>query len=84
MPEQSLGLDVPGELSFEGAFAELETVVQQLEEGDLSLEESISLYERGQMLARLCQERLDQAELRLDQIQSGGGSSESEVDGLLC
>jgi exodeoxyribonuclease VII small subunit len=84
MPEQSLGPDVPGELLFEGAFAELGTVVQQLEEGDLSLEESISLYERGQMLARLCQERLDQAELRLDQIQSGGGSSESEVDGLLC
>jgi len=84
MPEQSLEPDVPGELSFEVVFTELETVVQQLEEGELSLEESISLYERGQMLARLCQERLDRAELRLDRIRSDGAPSEYEAGGLLC
>ena len=65
------------DLSFEAAFEELESVVEQLEEGALSLEESIALYERGQMLARLCQERLDQAELRVDQLGSG-------ADDLTC
>ena len=65
------------ELSFEAAFEELQAVVEQLEEGELSLEESIALYERGQVLARLCQERLDQAALRVDQLGS-------EVDGLPC
>ena len=56
------------ELSFESAFAELEKVVRQLEEGELSLEEAISLYERGQALARQCQAQLDQAELRVSQL----------------
>jgi exodeoxyribonuclease VII small subunit len=84
MAEQIGKLDVFGDVSFEAAFAELEAVVEQLEEGELSLEESISLYERGQMLARLCQERLDQAELRMDQIRAEGTSSEYGGDGLPC
>ena len=71
-------------LSFEAAFAELEAVVQQLEEGELSLEESIALYERGQMLARLCQEHLDQAELRVDQLDATDRAGDDETDGLLC
>jgi exodeoxyribonuclease VII small subunit len=71
-------------LSFEAAFAELEAVVQQLEEGELSLEESIALYERGQMLARLCQEHLDQAELRVDQLDAVDHAGDDETDGLLC
>lgn len=58
------------EISFENAFAELEEVVRQLEEGELSLEEAISLYERGQVLARQCQAQLDQAELRVSQLAS--------------
>ena len=84
MSEQDVGPGASFVGSFEAAFAELEVVVQQLEEGELSLEESISLYERGQMLARLCQERLDRAELRVDQIQSEDLSSGYEADGLLC
>jgi exodeoxyribonuclease VII small subunit len=58
------------ERSFESAFAELEEVVHQLEEGELTLEEAISLYERGQALSRFCQDRLDQAELRVTQLAS--------------
>jgi exodeoxyribonuclease VII small subunit len=58
------------ERSFESAFAELEEVVCQLEEGELSLEEAISLYERGQALSRFCQDRLDRAELRVTQLAS--------------
>ena len=56
--------------SFESAFAELEGVVQQLEEGDLSLEQAISLYERGRALSSWCQAQLDQAELRVNQLDS--------------
>lgn len=56
------------EWSFEEAFDELETVVQQLEGGDLPLEEAIALYERGMSLARRCGEALDAAELRVQQV----------------
>lgn len=88
MPEQGAKQDPVGEgsseLSFEAAFAELEAVVQALEEGELSLEESISLYERGQALAQLCQQRLDQAELRVEQLHSEGLPGELDADGLLC
>ncbi len=56
------------ELSFEQAFAELEAVVQQLEGGNLPLEEAITLYERGMSLARRCSEALDAAELRVQQL----------------
>ena len=56
------------EMTFEAAFAELEGIVQQLESGELSLEDTISLFERGQSLARQCQGRLDQAELRVTQL----------------
>lgn len=55
-------------ITFEAAFAELNEVVQQLEEGNLTLEEMISLYERGQELAGHCQEQLDQTELRVIQL----------------
>jgi len=56
---------VPQELRFEAAYAELESVVQRLEGSELSLEEAMALYERGQMLARHCQALLDQAEFRM-------------------
>ena len=52
-------------MSFEAVFAELAQTVEQLEQGNLSLVEAISLYERGQALARRGQVQLDQAELRI-------------------
>ena len=55
-------------LSFEDAFGELETTVQRLEEGELTLEEAIALYERGMGLARRCGEALDAAELQMQQL----------------
>ena len=57
------------DMAFEAAFVELGEIVQRLEAGELPLEEAISLYERGQALARQCQERLDQAELRITQLE---------------
>lgn len=56
------------DLTFEQAFGELEMTVQQLEAGDLKLEEAIALYERGMRLARHCSDKLDVAELRVQEL----------------
>ncbi len=57
---------------FESAIAELETIVKALEEGDLPLEKSLELYERGVQLARFCQARLDEAEKRIEILNEKG------------
>jgi exodeoxyribonuclease VII small subunit len=56
-------------LSFEDAFRELEELVQRMEAGNLPLEETLRLFERGNLLARYCQSLLDKAELRVQQIR---------------
>lgn len=66
------------DLPFERAYAELESVVQRLEGGELSLEDALSLYERGQMLARHCQALLDRAELRVT-VLSGNEQAEANA-----
>jgi exodeoxyribonuclease VII small subunit len=55
-------------LSFEMAIAELEQIVQRLERGDVPLEESVAIYERGEVLKRRCEELLRQAEMRVEKI----------------
>ncbi|RMF70493.1 MAG: exodeoxyribonuclease VII small subunit [Alphaproteobacteria bacterium] len=55
-------------LRFEDALAELERIVGELERGDVGLEESISLYERGAALKRHCEAKLKEAELRIQKI----------------
>lgn len=60
------------ELSFEEAYAQLEDIAAQLESGDLALDDAVALYERGQVLARLCGSLLDAAELRIQQIDDAG------------
>jgi exodeoxyribonuclease VII small subunit len=55
-------------LSFEKAMAELESIVQRLERGDVPLEESVAIYERGEALKRRCEELLRQAEARVEKI----------------
>ena len=57
---------------FEGAIAELETIVRRLEEGDLALEQSLELYERGVRLSRYCHARLEEAERRIEVLTEGG------------
>jgi exodeoxyribonuclease VII small subunit len=56
------------ELSFEEALMELEQTVQQLEEGSLTLEETVALYRRGRALSLHCQELLDGVELQVKQL----------------
>lgn len=57
------------ELSYEVAFAELEQIVNRLETETLSLEESLTLYERGQALSKRCSSLLGSAELRVQQLK---------------
>lgn len=52
--------------TFENSLKELEKIVRRLEEGDSSLEESLKLFEDGVKLSRECQERLNQAERRIE------------------
>ena len=55
-------------LSFERAIEELETIVKRLEEGKVPLEESVAIYERGEVLKRRCEHLLRQAEARVEKI----------------
>ena len=55
--------------SFEAVYKRLEETVRRLEEGGLTLDESIALYEEGMTLAKSCQSLLDQAELRITNLQ---------------
>ena len=57
---------------FEAAIAELETIVKKLEEGDLPLEQSLALYERGVQLSRFCHGRLEEAERRIEILNERG------------
>ena len=64
---------MPEELSYEAARAELEDVVRRLEAGGISLEESLALWERGEALAKVCQDWLDGARARLDAVRGEPG-----------
>ena len=58
-------------MSFEDALRALEEVVRKLESGEVPLDDSISLYERGESLRKLCQARLDAAQARIEKIVAG-------------
>jgi exodeoxyribonuclease VII small subunit len=60
------------ELSFEAAYEELAAIIQQLESGSLSLDDSVRLFERGRALSEHCQALLDKAELRVMQLTGSG------------
>ena len=57
---------------FEAAIVELESIVKKLEEGDLALEKSLALYERGVQLSRFCHARLEEAERRIEILNDRG------------
>jgi exodeoxyribonuclease VII small subunit len=64
-------------LSFEQAVDELDSTVQRLEGGDLSLTEAIALYERGMCLVQHCNDVLDAAELQVQQLAQPGSHPEA-------
>ena len=65
-------------LSFEGALKELEAIVSRLEQGEVDLEDSIALYERGQALKAHCEAKLKSAEGRLEKIVMGANGPETQ------
>jgi len=67
------------DLTYEQAFAELGTIVEALELGDLSLEQSLERFERGQALALHCSQLLEQAELKLSQLTPADGGGYDEI-----
>jgi len=78
--------EVPvGKMSFEQAMHELEKVVGQLESGDVELEASIKLYERGAALKKRCEEKLKEAEEKVALItldENGEAKGTTPVEGL--
>ncbi len=66
MPEKN-NSDV-STMPFERAIEELESIVKRLEEGKIPLEESVAIYERGEILKARCEELLRQAEARVEKI----------------
>lgn len=58
-------------MPFEAALAELERIVQKLESGDVALEESISIYERGAALRAHCEAKLKDAQAKVEKIMLG-------------
>jgi len=70
-------------LSFEQALAELERIVQQLESGEVELEKSIQIYERGAALRAHCEGKLKTAELKVEKVVRGeDGQPATEPAGL--
>jgi exodeoxyribonuclease VII small subunit len=64
------------QMSFESALKELESIVARLEQGEVDLEDSITLYERGQALKSHCEAKLKAAEGRLEKIVHGAKGPE--------
>jgi len=62
-------------LDYETAVAELESLVERLEQGDISLEESLKLYESGVLLTRDCQEALQNAEQKVQMLLQQSGQT---------
>ena len=67
-------------MSFEDALRALEDVVRRLEGGEVPLDESIGLYERGEQLRRHCQARLDAAQARIEKIVAGPDGSATATE----
>ena len=66
----------PSPIDFEQSLAELETVVEQMETGDLSLEEALEHFERGIELTRACQATLTMAEQKVEQLLERNAQAE--------
>jgi exodeoxyribonuclease VII small subunit len=65
--------------NFEDAFLRLENIARQLESGEVSLEESLELYEEGMKLIELCNQKLDAAEKKIQTLsKTAGGAFQTE------
>ncbi len=69
------------ELSFEAAVEELEGIVHKMEAGGLTLDESLAAYTRGTELAKFCRAKLDDAQLRIQKLESDGRLAAFDPEG---
>jgi exodeoxyribonuclease VII small subunit len=65
-------------LSFEAGLTELESVVKQLESGDLPLEKALELFEKGVQLSESCRKQLEEAETRVEILTRRGNTVQAE------
>jgi len=65
---------VPNDLTFERALERLEEIVEAMEEGEISLEELLQRYEEGNKLLKVCNQRLRDAELKIEVLKKSGDS----------
>jgi exodeoxyribonuclease VII small subunit len=85
MTENAENLGATGDVSgysFEKAVAELESIVARLERGDVALDESIAIYERGEALKKHCEKLLAAAENRIEKIRLDRGGKPQGVEPL--
>jgi len=78
MSSDKKNADIPA-MSFEQALKQLEEIVQRLEKGQVDLEDSIAIYERGTALKAHCEAKLRDAEARIEKIVIGPGGQPSAV-----
>jgi exodeoxyribonuclease VII small subunit len=81
MPKKQVEVSTVAQPDFETALAELETLVQRMEGGELSLEDSLKEFERGVQLTRICQEALKIAEQRVKLLSADGQESDFPQQG---
>ena len=67
------------ERSFEDLQRELDDLVARLERGDVPLDEALALWERGEVLYRACVERLDRAELQIEELRLGAAAGDDSA-----
>ncbi|MEH3116104.1 MAG: exodeoxyribonuclease VII small subunit [Methylorubrum populi] len=70
-PAEEIAAKTPDDLPFERAMEQLEEIVRRLERGDVPLDESVAIYERGEALKRHCEALLKRAEARIQKIAIG-------------
>ena len=80
MAEENKSDDEFKDLTFEQALEQLEETVRAMEAGELSLQETTALFERGMRLANYCGDLLSKAELKITQIQTDYGESPEPAD----
>jgi exodeoxyribonuclease VII small subunit len=74
-------MDNPEDLTFEAALIRLEEIVQQLDQGDLALEDALALFEEGSKLREFCETKLSEAEATVEELlapsaEAGSGAEE--------
>jgi len=68
----------PGEVDFETALGRLEEIVDAMEGGEIPLAELITKFEEGNKLLKICQQRLNEAEMKIEKLKGAGTSGETE------